>query len=431
MRKILILALKDLKLAMRDRLAAFFYFVFPVLYAILIGYMMSGIAGLGVGMYRGTVSLAVVDQDQTKASAGFLEYLRAAKELKVHLTDFEKAKDMVRLRRCTAYLVLQKGFESTDWLLSPGQQPQMRLVTDETRLAEGQIVRGMVYMQLMDYVRSDFLAGLAGDPQQSEKLRRVFSGYLEFDTQLNPSLKEQLMELIQAWERAERTQSTHQNRSPSDPTMASETGRFKNYSLLREIFPVTFPQGVVWAMLFSAAFFAASLVSERTDGTLQRLRMAPLFRLQLLLGKGFACMINGLIASLTLLIVGILFFEIRPDSYILLFIGLLIVALCFSGLMMLLASLGKTPAAEDGIAWSALLIMAMLGGAMVPEVVMPPFAKTISNYVPVKWAIMAMEGPIRRDFSFSEMLPFYLKLTSFGVACYIAGVCVFRRTENW
>jgi hypothetical protein len=51
--------------------------------------------------------------------------------------------------------------------------------------------------------------------------------------------------------------------------------------------------------------------------------------------------------------------------------------------------------------------------------------------VMVKWAIMAMEGPIRRDFSFGEMLPFYLKLTIFGMVCYIVGVCAFRRTENW
>jgi ABC-2 type transport system permease protein len=431
MRKILILALKDLKLAMRDRLAAFFYFVFPVLYAILIGYMMSGIAGLGVGMYRGTVSLAVVDQDQTEASTGFLEYLQAAKELKVHQTDFEKAKDMVRLRRCVAYLVLQKGFESTDWLLTPGQQPKMQLVTDETRLAEGQIVRGMVYMQLMDFIRSQFLAGLASNPEQSAILREVFRSYLELDTQLDPRLKEQLTGLLRSWASAEETLSTSDDRSPSDPSMVSESTRFKNYSLLREIFPVTFPQGVVWAMLFSAAFFATSLVYERADGTLQRLRMAPLTRLQLLMGKGLACMMNGLGASVALLTVGVLFFEIRPDSYILLSMGLLTAALCFSGMMMLLASLGKTPAAEEGIALSALLIMAMLGGAMVPEVVMPPFAKTISNYVPVKWAIMAMEGPIRRDFSLGEMLPFYLKLTVFGIACYVAGVCVFRRTENW
>ena len=431
MRKILILALKDLKLAMRDRLAAFFYFVFPVLYAILIGYMMSGIVGLGVGMYRGTVSLAVVDQDQTEASKGFIEYLQAARELKIHQLNLEQAKDMVRMRRCVAYLVVQKGFASTDWLLSPGEQPQMQLVTDEARVAEGQIVRGMVYMQLMDYIRSQFVSGLAANPQQSERLRMVFRSYLEFDTQLDPRLKEQLTGLLRSWENAEKKLTTTNDRSPSDPSTASESSRFKDYSLLHQIFPVTFPQGVVWAMLFSAAFFATSLVGERTDGTLQRLRMAPLTRLQLLFGKGLACMMNGLGASLALLIVGILFFEIRPDSYVLLALGLLTTALCFSGMMMLLASLGKTPAAEEGIALSALLIMAMLGGAMVPEVVMPPFAKTISNYIPVKWAIMAMEGPIRRDFSFTEMLPFYLKLTVFGGACYFAGVCVFRRTENW
>jgi ABC-2 type transport system permease protein len=431
MRKILTLAFKDLKLAMRDRLAAFFYFVFPVLYAVLVGYMMSGIAGLGVGMYRGTVSLAVVDQDQTRASEGFLEYLQVAKELKVHLTDSENAKDMVRRRRCTAYLILQKGFASTDWLLTPGQSPRMRLVIDEARLAEGQIVRGMVYIQLMDYIRSEFLTGLASNPQQSEQLRMMFRSYLEIDTQLDPRLKEQLVDLLRSWENAEKSLAASDDRAPSDPTMASESSRFEDYSLLHQIFPVTFPQGVVWAVLFSAAFFATSLVIERTDGTLQRLRMAPLTRLQLLLGKGLACMINGLAASLILLTVGIIFFEIRPDSYVLLFIGLLTTALCFSGLMMLLASLGKTPAAAEGIALSVLLIMAMLGGAMVPEVVMPPFAKSISNYLPVKWAIMAMEGPIRRDFSFGEMLPFYLKLTIAGMVCYVAGVCVFRRTENW
>lgn len=429
MRKILILALKDLKLALRDRLAAFFYFVFPVLYAILIGYMMSGIAGLGVGMYRGTVSLAVVDQDQTEASAGFLGYLQATKELKVHQTDFENAEDLVRRRRCVGYLVLQKGFASTDWLMSPGRQPQMRLVSDETRLAEGQIVRGMVYMQLMDFIRSRFLSGLAVNPEQGEKLRMVILSYLELDTQLDPSLKTQLTGLLQSWENAE--QSASNDRPSSDSSMPSESSRFKDYSLLRQIFPVTFPQGVVWAMLFSAAFFASSLVHERADGTLQRLRMAPLTRLQLLLGKGMACMMNGLSASLVLLIVGFLFFEIRADSYILLFIGLFFTALSFSGMMMFLASVSKTPAAAEGIAFSVLLIMAMLGGAMVPEVVMPPFAKDISNYVPIKWAIMAMEGPIRRDFSLGEMLPFYLKLLVFGMACYVAGVCVFRKTEAW
>ncbi|MHC4520093.1 MAG: hypothetical protein ACYTAS_15995, partial [Planctomycetota bacterium] len=66
---ILVLAGKDLKTMRRDRVAAFFYYGFPVLYAILVGYLMSGIVGIGVGLYRGTVSVAVVDLDGSEASA--------------------------------------------------------------------------------------------------------------------------------------------------------------------------------------------------------------------------------------------------------------------------------------------------------------------------------------------------------------------------
>lgn len=428
MRSVFILAWKDLKIVVRDRVGAFFYFVFPVLYAILVGYMMSGIVGIGVGMYSGSVSLAVVDEDQSEASAEFLKSLQDAKELKIQPADLEAAKEMVRQRRCVAYLVLQKGFESDIWQLLAGGQPQMRLVTDSARPAEGQIVRGMVYMQLIHHIRAHDMHNLLGDPQLNARLRAMFRAYLDADTQMDPVLRKRLTDLLGGWERVEETLLTSGSRSPSSPTMPTESDRFKDSSLLREIFPITFPQGMIWAMIFSAAFFAISLVEERTEGTLQRLRMAPLTRLQLLLGKGVACLVTGLGVSLALLTLGILFFYIRPDSYVLLFVALFCAALCFSGMMMLFASLGKTPAAASGISLAALLIMAMLGGAMVPEIIMPPVAKAISEYVPVKWAIMAIEGPIRRDFSFGEMAPLYAKLTILGMACYIAGVYVFRRT---
>lgn len=414
----------------RDRLAAFFFLVFPVLYAILIGYLMSGIVSIGIGVYRGTVSIAVVDEDQSEQSKAFLEHLGTAKELKIHTVNLETAKDAVRRQSCTGYLILQKGFGDMSWLISPSGQPQMRLVTDESQIAEGQIVRGMVYMQLMKHIRSLLLSNMTAYPEKNAELRAVIRAYLNVDTQMTPHFKEQLLKLLNNWQRIEETQSTTDGPQPEDTLMATGKERSKNISLLRELFPITFPAGTIWAMLFSAAFFAVSIVEERTEGTLQRLRMAPLRRFQLLLGKGLACMLISLGASLALIILGILCFEIRPDSYSLLLLSLLCAIVCFSGMMMLLASIGKTPAAAAGISMATIIVLAMLGGAAVPEVVMPPFAKTISNYTPVKWAIMAIEGPIRRGFSFGEMVPFYLKLTIFGLACYIAGVLAFRRTEN-
>jgi hypothetical protein len=57
-------------------------------------------------------------------------------------------------------------------------------------------------------------------------------------------------------------------------------------------------------------------------------------------------------------------------------------------------------------------------------------ARSVTDYVPVKWAIMAIEGPIRRDFSFGELAPYYLKLTLLGAGSYLAGIWVLRRTQE-
>lgn len=427
---ILVLAGKDLKTMRRDRVAAFFYYGFPVLYAILVGYLMSGIVGIGVGLYRGTVSVAVVDLDGSEASAAYINRLASSAELKIHTVDMEAAQDAMRRRKCAAYLILKPGFAETSWQLAIGENPDMQLVTDKSRPAEAQIARGMVYMRLMDHIREYYLGHVFDNLQQNARLRTLCRAYLQADTDIPAAQKTQLLDLMSAWEEMDRRAKSEGAPRTLNPWLMGESAEFKNTSLLRDVFPITFPQGVIWAMLFSTAFFAESLVSERTGGTLPRLHMAPLTRLHLLAGKGLACMVNCMIASLLLFVVGILFFKIQPDSYTLLLLSLLSAALCFSGMMMLLACVGKTPAAVTGISLATLIVMAMLGGAAVPEVVMPPAARTITNYVPVKWAIMALEGPIRRDFSLGELAPYYLRLILLGAACYGAGVWVLGRSRE-
>lgn len=414
----------------RDRVAMFFYYGFPVLYAILVGYLMSGIVGIGVGLYRGDVTVAVVDLEQTGASLAYINRLDNAPELRIHIVDLETAKDAMRRRKSAAYLILKPGFADTGWQLAIGDQPNMQLVTDKSRPAEAQIARGLVYMQLVEHIREYHLGHLVDDPQQNARLRMLCRVYLQADTEISAAQRAQLLDVLSAWEEMERRGKGQGSTAALNPWLMGESAKFKNTSLLRDVLPITFPQGVIWAMLFSTAFFAQSLVEERTGGTLPRLRMAPLTRLQLLVGKGLACLLNCLIASVLLLAVGVLFFKIQPDSYPLLFLSLLSAAVCFSGMMMLLACSGKTSAAVTGISLAMLIVMALLGGAGVPEVVMPPPARAIADYVPVKWAIMAVEGPIRRDFSLAELAPYHLELILLGVGSYLAGVWVLRRTQE-
>jgi ABC-2 type transport system permease protein len=90
--------------------------------------------------------------------------------------------------------------------------------------------------------------------------------------------------------------------------------------------------------------------------------------------------------------------------------------------MMMISSFGKSEQAVAGAGWALLMPMAMLGGAMVPQFLMPSWMLTLSNISPIKWAILGLEGAVWRGFSASEMLLPVAVLLSFGGVCFLIGV---------
>jgi ABC-2 type transport system permease protein len=185
-------------------------------------------------------------------------------------------------------------------------------------------------------------------------------------------------------------------------------------------FNVTFPQGVIWGLIGCVMTFGISLVTERTHGTLVRLRMAPLTRTQILGGKALACFVSILIVEVMLLGVA-LAMGVRPGSYPLLALAGLSAAVCFVGFMMLIASLGKTEQSASGAGWAILMPLSMLGGAMVPTFVMPLWMQTVGLISPIRWSLMAMEGAVWRNFTLAEMALPCAILISVGVVCFALG----------
>jgi ABC-type transport system involved in cytochrome c biogenesis permease component len=72
MRPVLALALKDLRVLRRVRMAFFFTIVFPVIVAVMFGYAFSGPGDGEVNALR----LALVDEDATDGSRAFLKRLQ-------------------------------------------------------------------------------------------------------------------------------------------------------------------------------------------------------------------------------------------------------------------------------------------------------------------------------------------------------------------
>jgi ABC-2 type transport system permease protein len=87
----------------------------------------------------------------------------------------------------------------------------------------------------------------------------------------------------------------------------------------------------------------------------------------------------------------------------------------------LIASLGKTEQTASGAGWAILMPMSMLGGAMVPQFVMPQWMQTLGMVSPIRWVVLAIEGGIWRQFTLAEMVMPCAILIAVGMACFVLG----------
>lgn len=78
--------------------------------------------------------------------------------------------------------------------------------------------------------------------------------------------------------------------------------------------------------------------------------------------------------------------------------------------------------AVAGAGWAMLMPMALFGGAMMPQCIMPGWMQTVGQVSPIKWAILGLEGAIWRGFSAGEMVMPCAILLSFGALCVAVGL---------
>ncbi|MFO0806838.1 MAG: ABC transporter permease [Gemmataceae bacterium] len=131
-------------------------------------------------------------------------------------------------------------------------------------------------------------------------------------------------------------------------------------------------------------------VAERKHGTLARLRVAPLTRAQILLGKLLPCLAVSLFQGLFLLAAGKVVFGMSWGTEPL---WLLAVAACTSyaavGLAMLVASVARSETQVAVYGTLLVLVLGGLSGSLMPRDLMPESMKRISLATPHAWALDA------------------------------------------
>src|SRR6266496_2233662 len=416
MRPVVALAVKDLRLLLRNRGDLFFVLGWPLLLAVLFGVIFSG-----PSQGRSPLAIVVVDLDGTDGSRDFSERLAEGAGLSVlRVSAREEAETLVRQGKRLAYVVLPPGFGAAAGRPFPGPGPKVEFGVDPSRKAEAAMLEGLLAQQA-----AAGLQRVMGDPEAWRSMVRDSLSALRLATPGSPSRTDTERFLSELERFLERSPQGGVGPSFRPLTVESKPVAVERRAP-RHSFEFTFPQGILWGIMACAANFGIGLVAERTAGTLLRLLAAPLSRRQLLLGKALGCFAAILVVEVLLLAVGVAFFHVRPVSPGLLALALLSAAAAFVGIMMLLAALGPTERAASGAGWAALLVMAMLGGGMVPLFVMPPWMLVASNVSPAKWAILGFEGALWRGFSPAEMALPCAILWGVGATCFAAGARAFR-----
>lgn len=423
MKPIFALMKKDIKLLLKDKMAVFFTFVFPLVFAFIFGSIFSGGGGAAKGM-----KVAVTDLDKTTQSAEFVQHIKGAEEFRVEVLTEEAAINSVRKGKKVAFIIIPKGFGESYSRLFSGKPPELLIGMDPARKAEAGYLDGSLMKLGVGRFENAFSnpEDMLGQLDKSieelsldENIPKEWKALLgNFLPEMKTLIKDELSSA-----NGSSTQGLFGESSESNPFMPLKITQ-KDISVKkkgpRNFYSVTIAQASIWAIMGCVIGFAVTLVKEKTLGTINRLRVAPITRFQILAGKGLGCFVSQAFVICLLFTIAFFVLKVRFEP-IKLAITIIAVGVCFVGFMMLFASLVKTENAVVGLTNAFMLIMGMVGGAMIPLFVMPGWMQAVSDFSPVKWSILAFEGAIWRGFSYQEMMTPWLILLAVGVITFFIG----------
>ncbi len=198
------------------------------------------------------------------------------------------------------------------------------------------------------------------------------------------------------------------------------------------------PAWLIFGMFFVVNAIANLLVQENDNGTLARLLTLGVSPGIQLLSKGLPYLIVNAVQAALMLAVGIWLMPllggdglslagIHWSALLLLLTTLSIAAV---GMSLALASLIRTHAQASTIGPIINVLMAALGGVMVPRAIMPATMQTIAGYSPMNWGLEGLLAVLLRHATPLEILPQASRLAAFGAVMLIAAVVLFKRRTS-
>ncbi|MDQ0463741.1 ABC-2 type transport system permease protein [Caulobacter ginsengisoli] len=182
--------------------------------------------------------------------------------------------------------------------------------------------------------------------------------------------------------------------------------------------------------LFSAMNGALSLIEERRSGIADRILAGPAGLGPVVRGKFLFLMGQTVIQAIAIFATAQLVYDVPVLEHLFPWlVTTLAAAVCAGGLALGVVSFCKTRDQAQMLSTFIILILAAIGGSMVPRFLMPPWLQTVGWFTPHAWAIEAYQGILWRDAGIGLLYRPWIVLTAIGLAGLGAALFVARRVR--
>jgi len=359
---------KDLKIMAKDPSALVVLFLLPIMFISVMSFALSS-------MYANeeAVQVVVYDQDQTDVSRALIQRLGEVDGLELVQTTEdgnafteEEARRQVEDGSSPAMVAIPQQFAAH---LMGGNSTTIRFLTDPAQATSASLVKQMV---------NGVIEGVS----------------LQF-SQLSQEAKQLLERSLIAIE----STTVHDDQPVEKP----------------DAFQQNVPGYTVMFAFFSVMFAGRSFLSERTNGTFERMLAAPLGRWSLFFGKMLPYFFIGLLQVVIMFAIGHLVFGMGLGNSLL---GLCVLSVCLvwasSSMGMMVATLFRTESQINGFSVMIVLTLASLGGTMVPLFVMPDVMQQVALITPHAWALTGYQDILVRGMGMADIWSNAVVLLGFG-----------------
>lgn len=373
MKKLLLIGLKDLKLAFRDPSALVMMLLAPFLLTIGLGFVtgrFSGSSSSGLS----DIPVVLVNQDGGQLGDALVELFQSD-ELEglvqpVLEQDPAKARQRVDDNQVATAIIIPEGF--TESIIPSGESSltgpavQIELYANPTAPTSNGVIKTIVE-QFISQVEVGRVTGQVVVTQLITSGRVAAQDAAQVGEQVGASMAESMPE--------ESAAITLER--------VSNDGRVVEFDVLAYMAPGM----ALMFLMFTASYGGRSLLEERNQGTLPRLLVSPTGTVQVLGGKVLGIFLTGLAQVLILILASTLLFGLQWGGALPVLVLVAAAVFAATGWGMLITALAKTEGQVSWVGSALMLTFGLLGGSFISLENMPGWVRLVSKITPNAWGL--------------------------------------------